>query len=311
MIEYENSVYCVDAQYMQAGVACLYIVCHNNRIAIIETGTTHSVPYVLDAIKALGMTPEAVDYIIPTHVHLDHAGGAGALIAQYPNAHLLIHPCGKRHMVDPIKLVNATIAVYGQKRFEALYGTLVPVDETRVSVMKEGDEINLAGRIFKVLDTPGHARHHVCLWDETSGGMFTGDTGGLSYRALDGNTDEQVYLFATTTPTQFDPEALHDSVNRIMQYQPQYFYLTHFGRIAITSHITAGLHQSIDAFVAIAKSKQQSTNRQADIAKDIGDYVIQQVSTYGIDATTIHSIINNDMQLNAQGLDYWLATQVA
>src|SRR5690606_23693744 len=137
------------------------------------------------ALEAAGLTPADVDWLILTHVHLDHAGGAGELMACLPNARLVVHPRGARHMIDPSKLWAGALAVYGEEEMQRSYGTLRPIPAERVVEAPDGHVVELAGRALRCLDTPGHARHHNAIHDEPSGCVFTGDTFGLSYRELD------------------------------------------------------------------------------------------------------------------------------
>ena len=150
LIEYEAGITCIDAMYVQAGHACCYLMVENDRAAFIDTGTGHSVPYLLETLKFKNLSIEDVDYVIPTHVHLDHAGGAGLLMSKLPNAKLVIHPRGAPHMINPEKLIAGATAVYGEDKFYELFGDVLPIDENRVMVAEDGVEIDLNGRILKI-----------------------------------------------------------------------------------------------------------------------------------------------------------------
>ncbi|MFK7816613.1 MAG: MBL fold metallo-hydrolase, partial [Gammaproteobacteria bacterium] len=229
LVEYAAGITCIDAMYINPGHACCYLMVEKGRAAFIDTGTGHSVPYLLETLKAKNVHVENVDYVIPTHVHLDHAGGAGLLMRQLPNAKLVIHPRGASHMINPEKLVVGTTAVYGEDKFKQYYGEIIPIDEQRVMVAKDEDEIQLANRTLTFLDTPGHARHHFCVYDHTSEGFFTGDTFGLSYKELD--NEDGAFILPTTTPVQFEPDAWQNTLTRMLEHKPQNMYLTHFGRV--------------------------------------------------------------------------------
>ena len=179
-----DGLYCVDALYVKPGVASLYLLQDADEVAIIETGTAHSLPNLLAVMAELGIDDAQVRYVIPTHVHLDHAGGASAMMQQFPEASLVIHPRGARHMIDPRRLVEGTVAVYGQAAFDRLYGRIEPIDEARIIIAADLDRHALGGRELLFIDTPGHAYHHFCLYDETSRGIFTGDTFGISYAGM-------------------------------------------------------------------------------------------------------------------------------
>ena len=151
---------------------------------------------------------------------------------RFENATLLVHPRGARHMIDPSKLVAGTIAVYGEDKFSRLYGNIEAIDETRVQVVGDGDEIGPGSRALLFLDTPGHARHHFCIYDARSRGIFSGDTLGLSYHPM--KTLERG-LVPSTPPTQFDPPALRASLRRLFDLAPERLFLTHYGEFRIPS----------------------------------------------------------------------------
>jgi len=158
---------------------------------------------VSSALAELNLSYKDVDYIILTHIHLDHAGGAGALMQLCDNAQLIVHPKGARHMSDPSKLVAGASAVYGAEEFNRLYGEIKPIDASRIHQPADGDTINLSGRQLTFIDTPGHANHHHCIIDEQSNSIFTGDTLGVGYQAL--RNQQHAFVAPTTTPVQFNP----------------------------------------------------------------------------------------------------------
>ncbi|HET7795523.1 MAG TPA: MBL fold metallo-hydrolase, partial [Rhizobacter sp.] len=183
-----HDIHVIDTGFHRPNFDAAYLLTHQGRAAFIDTGTSHSLPRLLQALNAAGLAAEAVDWVIPTHVHLDHAGGAGALMQALPRARLLIHPRGERHMVDPRALIAGASAVYGAEEVQRSYGTVVPVPQERVVVSVDGMTVHVGdvgGRPLQVLHTPGHAKHHHCIWDAASRGFFTGDTFGLSYREFD------------------------------------------------------------------------------------------------------------------------------
>ncbi|TXT21253.1 MAG: beta-lactamase-like protein [bacterium] len=180
-IQHEHGIVTLDADYLRPGLAAVHLIVEDGGVAIVDTGTNHAVPSVLAELRGLGLGPEAVDYVIVTHVHLDHAGAAGALLQNCPNAKLVVHPKGARHMIDPAKLVAGSIAVYGREHFYAHYGDIVPAPAERVIEAGDGFRLDFRGRTLSFLDTPGHARHHYCIHDQRSNSLFTGDTFGISY----------------------------------------------------------------------------------------------------------------------------------
>ena len=297
----------IDAEYGSSGVAALYLLIQGDHVAIIETGTNHSVPVIKQVLESKNLSFNHVRYIIPTHVHLDHAGGAGELMRLCPKARLIIHPFGSAHMIDPSRLQAGTIAVYGEENFRQLYGNIVPILARRVIEAPDQFMIVMNGRKLRFLDTPGHARHHFCVVDEASNGIFTGDTFGVCYPQL--NTKNGPFIFATTTPVQFDPDALIKSIQRLMSYQPRSLYLTHFGSIEASNKLAEQLIETINAFKQIAlNDKSTSENRVEHLQQKIKNYLLNRLERMGCENTLVDQIntIDNDTLLNAQGLDVWL-----
>lgn len=305
-----DGIFTVDAGYVRPALAAIHLIVHGGRAAVIDSGCNASIPRVLTTLASEGIAPDAVDWVILTHVHLDHAGGAGSLMCALPNARLVVHPRGVRHMVDPVRLWEGTAAVYGAGRAFELYGRLVPVPLERIVPATDNLELDLAGRRLRILDTPGHARHHVCIWDETARAFFTGDTFGLSYRELD--VDGRAFVMPTTTPTQFDPAAMHASIDRMMCYEPEALYLTHYGRVTGVERLAADMHRLIETFVAVARAARgDGVARHVEILAGLEQLVREEAARQGwaLDEETSVEMMRMDLELNAQGLGVWLDSQ--
>jgi hydroxyacylglutathione hydrolase len=306
--DFDHGIHAVDAWYDgRHSHSAIHVVVEGGRAAIIDTGTNHSIPLLLQALPQWGIAPEQMDYVIVTHVHLDHAGGAGAAMRCFPNARLVVHPRGARHMIDPAKLVAGTVGVYGAETTRAIYGDIVPVDAARVIEAGEGATLDLNGRVLRFLDTPGHARHHFGIWDEQSRSIFTGDTFGISYREFD--VDGRAFIFPTTTPVQFEPEALHASFDRLMALKPQAAYLTHFTRVDGLERLTADLHRRLDDFVALARQVSGTGEaRHRELMAKLEDYFVKELAAHGcrLGRAEITALLAADFDLNAQGMEVWL-----
>jgi glyoxylase-like metal-dependent hydrolase (beta-lactamase superfamily II) len=305
--EYTGGVLCVDSGFVRDRMACCYILESDSEIAIIETGTNASVQRLKDVIRIRGWNKKAVRYVIATHVHLDHAGGAGSLMQEFPDATFLVHPRGAAHMIDPSKLEASVRRVYGDEIFDATYGTLIPIDEKRVQIMEDGDSVALGNRDLLFIDTPGHARHHFCVWDERTRGWFTGDTFGLSYRELD--TAKGAYIFPTTTPIEFDPEALKYSISRLLEKDPGFMYLTHYGRVGNVNDLANQMMSGIDAIVDIAERNEHHDDFSVQFKREFTDWLTDSVRSHGVslDERVLQSLLLPDIDLNTQGVEVWLS----
>jgi glyoxylase-like metal-dependent hydrolase (beta-lactamase superfamily II) len=301
----EHGITCIDTGYMRPGLAASYLVRDGEEVAIVETGTPLGVPRILRAMAACGVAPESVRYVIPTHVHLDHAGGAGALLGHCRNATLLVHPRGLRHLVDPARLVAGAIEVYGAERFARLYGEVIPAAADRVREAPDGSRWALGSRTLLVRDTPGHARHHFCVWDERSRGWFSGDTFGIAYPEL--RFRGRPFLLPTTTPVQFEPEALHASIDLLMDAEPACFYLTHFGRIVAEAAHAAALHAEIDAYVAISAAVAAGADARPALRARLEAHTIARLRAAGCAwrEAPLRRFLALDMDLNVDGILSW------
>lgn len=311
MITYDNGIHAIDAEYVRPMLDAVHLVVHEGRAAFVETGTSRSVPQLLAALASLGLSRDAVDWVFITHVHLDHAGGAGQLMQALPNAKAVLHPRGVPHMVDPRKLVDASIAVYGAEAFGALYGEILPIASERVVSTEPGQRFSLADRDFEILHTPGHAMHHQVFFDHHAKAVFTGDTFGLSYREFD--VDGRAFAFPTTTPTQFDPDQLIDSIHRILALQPRTAYFTHYGEVRDLPRLAVALERMTRAFAEAAKE----ASVDADVERSLRDRLLHRISrilyaeieAHGctLPAQRIDELLGLDIGLNVDGLIAWLA----
>ncbi|HSH07947.1 MAG TPA: MBL fold metallo-hydrolase [Burkholderiales bacterium] len=308
VFDYGAGISAVDAFYDgRADQTAAHILIEKGRAAVIDTATAHAAPRILAALAARGVAPAQVDYVVLTHVHLDHAGGAGTLMAQCPNARLTVHPRGARHMVDPSRLLSATVDIYGAEATRRVYGEVVPVAAERVLETAEGARLTLAGRVLDFFDAPGHARHHVVVRDGHTGHLFAGDSFGLSYRALD--RDGRPSVFPTTSPSQFDPQALHATLDRMRALAPAAVYVAHFGRVGDVPRLAADLHRLIDAHVALAeRCRDAGPLRHERLSAGVTELVRAEADRQGwmLTQEALLRLFAIDIELNAQGLGAWL-----
>ncbi len=307
LLRYDHGIYAFDSGYIRPQLTAIHLIVENGRAAMVDTASNACLPRALEALQTLGLSPTSVDYVFLTHVHLDHAGGAGAMMQTFPEARLVVHPRGAPHMADPTKLFAAVQAVYGAAEAHRLYGNLLPVPADRILAAGDGYSFQLAGRTLTCLETPGHARHHLCLLDTRGGCLFTGDIFGLSFRELD--VDGRPSVIPTTTPTQFDPAAMHASVDRILACRPDALYLTHFSRVTDIQRLGDDLHRLIEAHIAVAERERAAGPERGVLILDgLWALMDAEASRQGwrLDAKQRREVLGMDIELNAQGLDYWL-----
>jgi glyoxylase-like metal-dependent hydrolase (beta-lactamase superfamily II) len=306
-----HGVFAIDTGFERPRFDAAYLVVQQGRAAFVDTGTAFALPRLLGALEALGLGREAVDWVIPTHVHLDHAGGVGQLMRELPNARALVHARGVRHLVDPTALWQGASAVYGADEMARSYGELLPVPAERVVATSEGMVVHLADRALAFADTPGHARHHHCIWDETTRGWFTGDTFGLSYREFD--TAQGPWIVPTATPVQFEPEVLDATVRRLLAREPQCMYVTHYGCVRDVLRLGALLLEQLAAIAALGHRERLHPSRHEALKTGQLDLFCASLAAHGctLPRARVAELMAIDLELNAQGMAIWLDKQAA
>jgi len=301
-----HGIAAIDAEYLYPGHAAAHLIVDQGRAAFVDVGTNDSVRYLLAALEELGIGREAVDYVLLTHVHLDHAGGAGTLMRALPNARAVLHPRGAPHMIDPSRLIAGSKAVYGEERFTRLYGELVAIPRERVHVVADGERLALGGRTLELIHVPGHALHHYAVVDAAHASIFSGDTFGISYRALD--TPRGAFITPSTVPTQFNPGQHLESIDRMLSYRPESVYLMHFSRVTGVPRLGELLKDQIRELSEIARRHARASDRSARIRADMLALWIALARREGSTLTDaqLQSALAGDLELNTQGLIAWL-----
>ena len=300
-----EGLYAVDTGFVRPRFDAAYLIVDDRRAAFIDTGTNHAVPRLLAALAALGLPVDAVDWVIPTHVHLDHAGGAGLLMQSLPRARMAVHPRGLRHMVDPTALYAGATAVYGEEAMARSYGAPVGVEPSRASATADGMTLTLGQRVLEFIDTPGHARHHHCIWDARTRTWFTGDTFGLAYPELVNQRGR--WVTPTSAPVQFDPEPLKASVSRLLAREPLALCVTHFGRVPNAPHLGPLLASQIDEMAAIGQRCRRTQDRHAGLCDAMRAMYARRLAAHGFtDLEARLALLADDVEINAQGLGAWL-----
>lgn len=309
LTDYDHGISAIDSEFLRPQATSIHLIVERGRAAIVDTGPNDAVPLVLEALAAKGLAPEDVDYLVLTHVHLDHAGGAGLLMTKLPKAKLTVHPRGARHITDPRRLIEGTIAVYGAEAAGRLYGDIVPVPAARIIETGHGARISLNGRELRFLDTPGHARHCVCIVDSKSGHIFAGDTFGLSYRELD--MDGRCFVFPTTSPVQFDPPTLHGSIEMLENCKPGAIYVTHYSQVRDIPRLAPDLHRLLLAHEQLAlEARNLGAGRYQRLSEGITQIALAESrrQDWAVSQERLMEVLGHDIDLNAQGLICWLDT---
>ena len=250
--EVSENVYIIDAQlYSIPKCGCVYLLNEENK-ALIETGPATSADTVARGIKKIGVSLQDISYVIVTHIHLDHAGGAGVLLKDMPRAQVIVHHKGVRHLIDPTMLIKGTIEVMGREQLERC-GEAIPIEEHRVHGVGDGDTIRLSDRqTLKFIDAPGHAPHELCICESRNGGVFTGDAVGIYI------PDGEI-LLPFHPPPSFNLELCINTLKRLMELDAATIYFSHFG---ISSKVQQTLQLAMDKVQAwddiIAKAVEEN-----------------------------------------------------
>lgn len=193
--------------------------------AIVETGPTSSAEHVVAGLESLGVGAADLAHIVVTHIHLDHAGGAGALCERYPGATVWVHERGAPHLADPTRLLLSATAIYGEDRMATLFGPVLPVPAQRIRSLTDGDRLPLGSRYLDAASTPGHAKHQVALVDSATGAVFTGDALGI-------HPPDLPVLRPATPPPDYDLELAVQSIERIRALAGELLLFSHFGPVS-------------------------------------------------------------------------------
>ncbi len=220
--EVAKNIYLIDNRlYSIPKWGSVYLIDEEKK-ALVDTGPTTSVNVVLDGIKRVGVDPRDIDYLIVTHIHLDHAGGVGVLLQDMPHAQVIVHHKGAKHLANPAKLVSSAVAAQGKEVMSKL-GEVVPVETERLKPVCHDDTIKLGKeQVLRFIEAPGHASHELCILESRHNGLFGGDAIGISIA-------ENKVLMPVTPPPSFDLELCLDTLEKLMTLKASALYFAHFG----------------------------------------------------------------------------------
>lgn len=266
-----DGIYLVDLHtYGIPQLGAGYIIV-DDRITVIETGPTPSVPYLLAGLRSLSIDPEDVDYLAVTHIHLDHSGGVGRLLQIMPKARVLVCEKGMPHLADPSRLHESAKRIY-KDQLETLFGDIIPVPQDRIIPLKDGNTVNIGkSRKLTAYYTPGHAGHHVAYHDDKTNGLFCGEVVGLYFPVLG-------IISPSTPPPSFDFAAMQESTKKILALQPDVLYFSHFGPCNEVERCCLENITKINQWIEIIKKcENEGLDKEKTIAQ-VAEYALEELA---------------------------------
>lgn len=284
-------------------------VIKEDKLTIVETGPSISVPHILEGLKEMNLSHDDLEYIIVTHIHLDHAGGAGLLLKDCPNAKIVVHPRGAKHLIDPSRLIQGAKMVYGDD-FDRLFDPVLPVPEDRVIIKDNEDTLTIgANCTLTFYDTPGHSYHHFSILDPVSNGIFTGDTIGVSYDEALQDQGIQFYL-PSTSPNQFNPDDMLRSLELVENLNVKKIYFGHFAESENPKEVYRQIRQWIPEFVKVGKEVFEIGQDDKIAAEKLFDLARNHLHNQGVpDDHPVYEFIKMDTAVCAMGLLDYLQKQ--
>lgn len=302
-----SNFYCIDTHDLNRDGRTSAYVLIDEKIALIETSASPSVPYLIEGLKELNISLEEIDYVIVTHIHLDHAGGAGLFLQNCPNAKFVVHPRGASHMIDPSRLIASAKSVYGQA-FDELFDPIVPIAAERVIEIGHGEVLHLGEHQLTFYHTEGHAKHHVSIHYSATNGMFVGDTTGVRYPEMDGEAVD--LIIPSTSPNQYDPETMEKSIQFYERMNVSELYFGHYGVYKNPQEAYRQVRYWTPIFLTEGEKSLAASNSFEEQTKLLDERLKANIHQYlheqGIpDHHPVYQTLPFDTQVSAMGiLDY-------
>lgn len=300
-VEMGNDVWLIDLFEQNRPFRTGAYLIEDEKLTLIETGSALSHDVLISGLAARGYTPSDLDYVIVTHVHLDHAGGAGHLMEKAQNAKLVVHPRGARHMIDPTKLWEGTRMVY-QDKITEYFGSIKPVSKEQILIMEHGEKLDIGNRTLTFFDSPGHAKHHFTILDPVSNALFAGDAMGVRYHRQFTNWDFE-FIMPSSSPVDFDPEAVHKTLAFLEEQPFKWVYHAHFGRSLKEEAITH-TNRVTDEFAKLIADHYHPGITGPEFENALRAWVIRDLKQRGLQPGKIEAL-NLDMTLDSLGLIYY------
>ncbi len=293
-------MYAIDTRmHGYSGITAGYAIL-GDRPCLVETGTARSAPVVRDALAELGVGPHDLATIVVTHIHLDHAGGVGDLAKMFPNAQVVVHEAGARHLVDPEKLMKSARRVFGSL-IDDLFGPLLPTEATRVVALGETGSVDLGGgRRLDSYYSPGHAKHHVGLVDSETGDLYVGDAAGIY-------VPETADVRPATPPPDFDLDVACASLQRFRELRPTRLLFSHFGPVTAVEETLHRSEEELRLWVELvkdARAQQMDLDHAVAMVRDkTKERYAQYLSDPEVEEKFEHL---NSVASNIVGINRWL-----
>ncbi|GAA3756993.1 glyoxylase-like metal-dependent hydrolase (beta-lactamase superfamily II) [Spinactinospora alkalitolerans] len=283
------------------GITSSYLI-RTERPCVIEVGTAGSAPVLRDALADLGIEAADLATIVVTHIHLDHAGGVGDIARMFPNAEIVVHRRGARHLADPARLMSSARMVWGD-RLDVLFGEMRPTEAGRIRAVDTDDEVDLGGgRRLTAHYSPGHAKHHVGLVDSTTGDLYVGDAVGV-YNTHTGD------VRPATPPPDFDLDAALGSLRLFTDIDPQRLMFSHFGAV---DSVAETLHRADEELRMWVETVREAHAGPGDLDHAVAMVRERVVSRYRplpesapAESQKVMDILSG-VESNVAGITHWL-----
>ena len=303
----QDTVALIDCHYLAPEHVAAFLMVHEGRGAFVDNGVTSSVPYLLDAAAQKGLAPRDIEYIIVTHVHLDHAGGTSALLDACPNATVLAHERAARHIIDPSRLIKGSMAVYGEEFFKRVFGNIHGCDPGRVRAVADGETIDWRGRGLRFHYTLGHCSHHAVIHDLETNGLFTGDALGICHFRL--QTGHRPFVFAAATPTEFDVPGAKEALQIIVNTGCERLFVSHYGQFEGVQPFVDSAAEALDRCQAILDeaipSGLEGEALQAFVEERVRAAIDAHLVSCGVTTTpAMREALEVDVRLDTAGITH-------
>ncbi len=272
VVEVDDGLWQLDLGFQgRKGIISAYLLAGGGEVVLIETGPTSTFANLLTLLEQLGLETTDIARVMVTHVHLDHAGAAGVLARENPALIVHAHPFGRPHLTDPAKLISSATRIYGDQ-MEPLWGEIAAIPEHQVTPYYDASQILMAGRFLDVFFTPGHAWHHVAIFDPSSGSLFTGDVAGIRMPGMS-------YVCPPTPPPDLDPAAWAESVAKLQGLPAQRLCLTHFGVFNDVDHHLSQIVPNLQKFVAIGEGDLAASMDSEALTKHLHEQIRNDIDS--------------------------------